>query len=96
MKLNGLIKKLFTFDEFMRIYVIMFSIMYVLAIFNFLYLVNSIIGFFLYIGLMVGLFILIVLGLRFFQSLCRAVGMDKVYDKYKQGLKQSIKDRKKD
>ncbi|AVX19756.1 hypothetical protein SAMN02745885_02632 [Carboxydocella sporoproducens DSM 16521] len=82
--LKSLLKKLFIFDEFMRMYLIMFSILYVIGIFKFIYLINSIIGFVQYVGLMIGLLIVIVLGLHFFQFLCRLVGMDKIYTNMKQ------------
>ncbi|AVX30167.1 hypothetical protein CTH_0564 [Carboxydocella thermautotrophica] len=82
--LKSLLKKLFIFDEFMRMYLIMFSILYVIGIFKFIYLINSIIGFVQYVGLMIGLLIVIVLGLHFFQFLCRSVGMDKIYTNMKQ------------
>lgn len=84
--LKSLLKKLFTFDEFMRIYLIMFSILYVIGILKFIYLINSIIGFVQYLGLMIGLLIVIVLGLHFFQFLCRMVGMDKIYTNMKQSI----------
>lgn len=91
MKLKIILKRLFTFDEFMKGYLIIFSILYIMAIFKFLYFIDSIKGFVQYIALMVSSLISIILFLHVIQVICRLIGMDKLYT----NLKQTIKDRNK-
>jgi len=91
MTFKSALKKLFTFDKFMRIYLIMSSLLYVMGILKFLYLINSFVGFIQFLGLMLSTLIIIVLGLHLFQAICRLVGIDKIYA----NMKETIRNRNK-
>lgn len=75
-------KSFFKFDEYMRVYLIMFEVGYIVGFFGNLRKIRSI-GMVKYFSLMVIILFGGILFLRVFQWICRKVGYEKVYSRIK-------------
>lgn len=79
MQLKNILQKIFTFDEYMWLFLVLFGIIYLMGITNFLYLLGTFKGFVQFIALILGVMLAILVFLHVFQALCRLVGVNKLY-----------------
>lgn len=81
------IKNLFVFDEYMRIFVLGFIMIYTSGFFKFTYLlIFGEIEIWQYLASIFGMPFLILFGLRVYQAMCRFLGVNKRYENFKSKL----------
>lgn len=81
--------KMFDFDEYMRPFLVMFAVGYIIGIFKFAYLlIKSFKGLLFYLVFMPSLLIFMLIFLRIYQSICRFMGANKLYNNIKNKVKK--------
>lgn len=84
MKFKEKLIKMFDFDEYMRPFLVMFAVLYIITAFRSAYLLmKSFEGVLFYLVSMLGLLICILTVLKIYQSICRFMGANKLYNKIK-------------
>ena len=74
------IQKRLKFDDYMLPFLVLFGILYLMGAVKFLSMLTNLKGILIYIAYIFGGAIAIVLFLKFFQTLCQLLGVDKLYN----------------
>ncbi len=72
------------FEDYMAPFVVMFTLLYLIGVFKFMALLNSVqYGFIIYVSYLLGGVVLIYTFLRIFQAICNILGVKNIFGQFK-------------